>query len=76
MESLYIIHLLKSNTMQIPVCESKNSEKVIRFVSLTVDALTEYCSKKYAKKIIQAYMNNQFWGAHFTKSGRLKVTFY
>ena len=38
---------------RIAICESKNSEKVVRFLELTIESLSKYCSKKYAKQIIE-----------------------
>jgi len=59
--------------MNFPIHESKTSDKVIRIVAES--DLTDYCSKAYAKKMIEAKRNGQFWGAYFTKSGRIKATF-
>jgi hypothetical protein len=61
--------------MKLAIYEAKNSDKTVRFISLTIDSLTEYCSKKYAKKIIEAHENGQLWGVCLTKSGRIKASF-
>jgi hypothetical protein len=59
--------------MIFPIHENKTSEKAARFLSST--ELADYCSKQYAKKIIQAKENGELWGVYFTKSGRIKATF-
>ena len=60
------------NTYHMPIFESKNSDKVVRFVHST--QLTEYFSEAYAKKIIKAQMHGCLWGLYLTKSGRLRAT--
>ncbi len=67
--------------ISIAIHKSKNSEKVVKFVTgdspLQVEGrLTSYCSKKYASKIFDAYQNGLLHGCYFTKSGRLKATFH
>ena len=61
--------------MTLGVCESKTSDKVVKFVALSAWDLTNYCSLKYAKRIIEAHDNGQLWGVYFTKTGRIKATF-
>jgi len=63
------------NQLSIAVCESKNSEKVSRFIDLTVEEISQYCSKRYAKQIIEAQENGSVWGVYFTPSGRIRATF-
>lgn len=53
--------------------ESKGSEKVVK--SINEDELTNYCSPKYAKSIMEANKNGSLWGLYFTKSGKIWATF-
>ena len=60
---------------QIAIYESKNSEKVAKFIPLTVKSLSEYCSRSYARKIIREHENSCIWGIHFTKGGSIRAIF-
>jgi len=64
-----------SQTPRLAVTESKNSEKVITFLPLSMDSLTAACSKKYAKRIIAANENGCLKGLHFTDNGNIRATF-
>ena len=64
----------------LAIHESKNSEKVVKFLNAEqpdgiFDQLLEYTNKKYAKKIISALKNNSLHGAYWTKSGSLRANF-
>lgn len=59
----------------IPVHESKKSDKVIKFIDLNVDSLSVYCSKKYAKMLIDAHDNGSLWSVYFISSGKIRATF-
>ena len=59
----------------IPIYESGESDKVIRFIDLSVEKLSEHCSKQYAKRIIHASENGYLWGVHITKSGKHRAIF-
>jgi hypothetical protein len=63
------------NTEKIAIHESKNSEKVVKFVSATIDALQEYVSIREANNILNAIENNSLHGLYFTPSGKLKAVF-
>ena len=60
---------------QIAIYESKNSEKVVKFIPLTVESLSAHCSRSYARKIIRERENGCVWGVHFTKSGSIMAIF-
>jgi hypothetical protein len=57
------------------VCSSKKSEQVVKFIKLSIDELSRYCSKRYAKSIISCYENGGLWGLYFTETGKLRATF-
>jgi hypothetical protein len=59
----------------LAIHQQKNSDIVVRFIELSVDKLSQYCSKRYAKLIIECHNNGSLWGVYFTKSGRIKATF-
>jgi len=59
----------------LAICQSKKSDTVVKFIELSVESLSQYCSKKYAKSIISSYENGGLWGIYFTKSGRIRATF-
>jgi hypothetical protein len=59
----------------LAVHQSKNSDTVVKFIDLSVEKLSEYCSEKYAKSIIASHENGGLWGIYFTKSGRIRATF-
>jgi len=59
--------------MRLAIYESKNSDKVVRFLS--AEQLLEFTSKQYYKRIIKAIENNTLYSVYFTKSGRLRATF-
>jgi len=66
--------------MTLAIHESKNSNKVVRFLSAEQPSglyyqLLEFTSKSHAKRIIKAIENNFLYGVYFTKSGRLRATF-
>lgn len=63
------------NTEKIAIHESKNSEKVVKFVNATIEALQEYVSIKDANNILNAKENNSLHGLYFTPSGKLKAIF-
>jgi len=65
----------KEEFEKIAIHESKNSDKVIKFIPLTVESLSEYCSKKYARTIIHEHENGSVWGLYFTPSGKIKAMF-
>jgi hypothetical protein len=53
----------------LPIHESKNSEKVIRFAT----SIERYVSKSYYKRILKAHENGDLYGLYFTKTGRIKA---
>lgn len=59
----------------IAIYESGKSEKVIKFIELSVKNLSEHCSVKYSKRIIYASENGSLWGVHVTGSGRYRAIF-
>jgi hypothetical protein len=59
----------------ISVHQSKNSETVSMFIELSVEKLSQYCSEKYAKRIIAMQENGLLWGMYFTNSGMIRATF-
>ena len=59
----------------IPVHESRHADKVVKYVKATVEDLSEYCSVRYAKRIMSEKDNGTLWGIYFTPSGRIKATF-
>ena len=66
--------------MTLAIHESKNSNKVVRFLSAEQPSgllyqLLEFTSKQYSKRIIKAIENNTLYSVYFTKSGRLRATF-
>lgn len=63
------------NTEKIVIHESRNSEKVIRSIDLTLEALSAYCSKEYAERIIAKKENGQLWGVYLTNAGKIRATF-
>jgi flavoprotein len=63
------------NQLSIAIHESKDSEKVVRFLNLNVESLSEFCSVNYAKSIIQAQENGSVHGVYFTPSGRIRASF-
>ncbi len=62
-------------TEKIAIHESKNSEKVVKFINATIEALQEYVSIKDANNILNAKENNSLYGLYFTPSGKLKAIF-
>jgi flavoprotein len=58
---------------EITIHDSKNSDGVKMF--LDADKLSDYCSIKYAKKIIKANEDGNLYGAYFTRTGRIRATF-
>lgn len=60
---------------KIAIYEDRKSEKVVKWLPLTVEALSEYCSKKYARTIICEHENGSVWGVHFTPSGQIRAIF-
>jgi flavoprotein len=63
------------NQPSIAIHESKDSEKVVRFLNLNVESLSEFCSVNYAKSIIAAQDNGSVYGVYFTASGRIRANF-
>ena len=63
------------NQDSIAIYESKDSEKVVNTIDLTIENLSHYCSEKYAKRIISAHNSSMIWGVYWTPSGRIKATF-
>lgn len=64
----------------ITIRESKNSNKVVKFISgespdVIKVRLEKYCSGKYATRIFEAAQNGGLWGCYLTKSGRIRATF-
>lgn len=59
----------------VAIHKSKNSEVVVKFIELSVDKLSQYCSEKYALSIIESHENGSLWGIYLTKSGRIRATF-
>ena len=57
----------------LAIYENKSSERVVRFV--TIEQLQELTSKKYLKRIVNAYENGTLYGLHLTKTGKIKATF-
>jgi hypothetical protein len=60
------------NDSQAPtmgVTESKGSDKITKYISLTIQSLSTYCSKAYASRIISANENNALYGLYFTTGG-------
>lgn len=67
-------------SVSIAIHESKNSEKVVKFVTAEQEdglfyQLLEFTNKIYAKKLIKALKNNQLHGAYLTKTGNLRAVF-
>jgi flavoprotein len=60
---------------KIPIYESKKSDKIIKFIDLSVEKLSDHCSVKYAKKIVRAHENGYLWGVHITKMGTYRAIF-
>ena len=61
------------NNETIALHEGKNSDKVVKFISLNEDP--KECSKTYWNAIKQAYNNGSLWGLYLTKTGRIKAQF-
>lgn len=59
----------------ISITENKNSEKVVKFIPATIEALSQYCSERYAKEILDCMEQGSLWGLYFTNSGRIKANF-
>ena len=59
----------------IAIHQSKQTAVVSKFIDLSVKSLAQYCSVKYAKRIISAYDNGSLWGVYFTPSGKIRAAF-
>ena len=59
----------------IAIHASKNSETVIKSINASVNALSSYCSKTYANRILSALEKGSLYGVYFTKSGKLRASF-
>lgn len=55
----------------LPVHESKNSEKVVKFAT----SLENQVSGKYFNKICKAHEEGWLHGLYFTKTGKIRATF-
>lgn len=55
----------------IAITESKNSEKVVKFVK-GVSMLEEFTSHRTAIKICKAADSGRLYGCYLTKTGKLK----
>ena len=58
----------------IAIHESKNLEKVVKFVS-SIQKLEEYTSHKTAIKILKASENGALYGLYFTKTGKVRAEY-
>jgi len=63
------------NNETIAIHESAHSEKVVKFIELSIESLTKHCSKQYAERIMFSQNNGYLYGVHLTKSGRYKASF-
>ncbi len=62
------------DNITIAIHKSKNSEKVVKFVS-GIQQLEKYISHKNAIKILKALENGDLYGLHFTKTGKVRAVY-
>lgn len=62
------------DNITIAIHESKNSEKVVKFVS-GIQQLEKYISHETAIKILKALENGNLHGLHFTKTGKVRAVY-
>lgn len=56
----------------LPIHESKNSQKVVRFAT----SIEREVSKKYYNKIVKAHNEGSLYGLYLTKSGQIRATIF
>lgn len=52
---------------------SKKSSKIHSFIQIDENKLVKFCSKKYAKMIIDENNKGNLYSLYYTKTGKLKA---
>jgi len=65
---------------KLAIHESKNSDKVVKFLTAETELalynkLLELVSKKTAEKIIKGIENGSLFGVYYTKTGKIRAAY-